>query len=205
MRKLIPLFALLTACSQSGDSKQASNDGASAPADPPQVDAVAPPPAGAAPVASADRECVFQFSEHPTCTYAAGASSIQLTLAASRIADNEIELTRAEVSIDGKQHELQLSADTSMIEGTAGSVLFDDIDFDGTADLAISTSFGTANQYLDYWIYDPAARQYIAVGNFPRLKPDPAAKTLEADVRVNAATHETQMYVVVGHKLELKQ
>jgi hypothetical protein len=72
-------------------------------------------------------------------------------------------------------------------------------------DLAVSTSFGTANQYLDYWIYDPAAKEYASVGNFPRLVPDPATKTLKADVRMNAASHATQVYAVAGNKLELKQ
>lgn len=193
---------LLAACTDSTGSKQAGNDGTVAPAAPANpVNA-----AGTATVANAaNTECVFEFSAAPACSYVEGPLSIQLSLAATRIADNEIELTQADVALEGKRHQLKLSADTSMTEGNKGSVLFDDISFDGMPDLAVSTSFGTANQYLDYWIYDPVAKEYASVGNFPRLVPDPTTKTLKADVRMNAASHETQVYGVVGNRLELKK
>ena len=202
MRQLAPLFLLLAACTDSTGGKQAANDGTTS------ADTAPAAPAGVAgtPAASAaDTECVFEFSATPTCSYVEGSLSIQLTLVTRKIADNEIELPEAMVALEGKQHRLSLSADTSMTDGNKGSVLFDDISFDGMPDLAVSTSFGTANQYLDYWIYDPAAKEYVFVGNFPRLVPDPATKTLQADVRMNAASYETQVYAVVGNKLELKK
>lgn len=204
MRKLAPFFLLLAACTDSTGSKQAGNNStAAATADTAPAASAAALDATAA--SAADTECVFEFSATPTCSYIEGSLSIQLTLVTTKIADNEIELSQANVAIEGKQHELRLSADTSMTEGNKGSVLFDDISFDGMPDLAVSTSFGTANQYLDYWIYDPAAKEYASVGNFPRLVPDAATKTLKADVRMNAASHETQVYAVVGNKLELKK
>lgn len=203
MRKLAPLFLLLAACTDSTGGKQAGNDSTAATADTASLSSASA--AGAAAAASAtDPECVFEFGATPVCSYVAGPLTIQLTLATTKIAGNEIELTQANVALEGKQHELKLSDDTSMTEGSKGSVLFGDINFDGVPDLAVSTSFGTANQYLDYWIYDPAAKEYAFVGNFPRLVADLATRTLKADVRINAASHETQVYEVAGNKLELK-
>jgi hypothetical protein len=201
MRKLAPFLLLLAACTDSTGSKQPGNDSTAADTAP----AASAGAMDAAAANAADAECVFEFSAAPTCSYAEGPLSIEVTLVTTKIADNEIELPQANVVIEGKQHELKLSADTSMTEGSRGSVLFDDISFDGTPDLAVATSFGTANQYLDYWIYDPAAKEYASVGNFPRLVPDPATKTLTADVRMNAASRETHVYAVVGNKLELKK
>jgi hypothetical protein len=69
-----------------------------------------------------------------------------------------------------------------MIEGDVGKIVLEDISFDGVPDLAIAATFGRANQSLDYWIYDPSAKQYVVAGNLPRLTPGPKDKTLTVTV-----------------------
>lgn len=51
-----------------------------------------------------------------------------------------------------------------------------------------------ANQYLDYWTYDPKNAKYHSLGDFPRLNASPADNTLTANVRLNAAAYQTQKY-----------
>jgi hypothetical protein len=102
---------------------------------------------------STSLECSFS-GEKPACAYSANGQVVNVSIVTKKVADNEIELTAAVVSVNGKEQILQLTEDTSMIDGSIGIVTFDDINFDGVPDLGISTSFGTANSYLDYWICD---------------------------------------------------
>lgn len=88
-----------------------------------------------------------------------------------------------------------------MNTGDIGIVSFADINFDNVPDIAISTSFGVANQYFDYWTYNPKSGKYTSVGNHPRLNPNPADKTLTANVKLNAAAYQSQKYVWDRDKL----
>ena len=95
-------------------------------------------------------ECDFGYSNMPSCMF----DGYKVAIQRSRLAVDEIQLKAVLVSYRGKQQRLELSPDTSMLDDDKGVVLFDDINFDGIPDLAISTSFGLANQYMDYWIFD---------------------------------------------------
>lgn len=139
-------------------------------------------------------ECTFELSAQPVCSFKKGKHAFEVALATKRLADTEVALTRAKVVADDKQHVLSLSPDVSMTTGDIGIVSFADINFDNVPDLAISTSFGVANQYFDYWTYDPKNAKYHSLGNYPRLNANPADKTLTASVKLNAAHYETRKY-----------
>ena len=156
---------------------------------------------GAEPLNAQKTECVFKFNANPVCIYKTGKYTITVSLVTKPIAENEIELTQITIDVDGKKYTHNLSPDTSMTDSDTGIVIFEDINFDGMPDLAISTSFGVANQYFDYWIYDKQSSAYFAVGNFPKLKLDPLRKTLTASVKINAAAYETQIFSWQGKKL----
>lgn len=145
----------------------------------------------AAPV---DVECTFEFSAQPVCSFKKSKHAFKVALTTKRLADTEVALTHAKVVTDDKQHVLSLSPDVSMTPGDIGIVSFADINFDDVPDLAISTSFGVANQYFDYWTYDAKSAKYRFLGNYPRLNPIPADKALTATVKLNAAGYETQKY-----------
>ena len=139
-------------------------------------------------------ECVFQFSAEPVCSYRSGKHDVVVKLQTKKLAEDELVLVRAHVVYNGRSHVLPLSPEVSMVAGNVGVVSFADINFDNVPDLAVSTSFGIANQYFDYWTYDPIGNSYITTGNYPKLAPRRADKTLSATVKLDAANHEQQTY-----------
>jgi hypothetical protein len=160
---------------------------------------------GVVPLTNADTECLFKFNAKPVCTYQYNKHTISILLVTKPIAENEIELTQVTIDADGKKTTHNLSPETSMIDGDTGIVMFDDINFDGIPDLAVSTSFGVANQYFDYWVRDTSSDEYKSVGNLPKLTINKVNKTLEATVKLNAANYEKQIYSWQGSKLVRKK
>ncbi len=59
----------------------------------------------------------------------------------------------------------------------------------------MTTSFGLANLYMDYWVFDPVNKQYAYIGNLCELKINSKDKTLSNVVKVNAAEYENNIYV----------
>lgn len=151
------------------------------------------------------KECLFKFNAKPVCTYQHDKHKISVSFVVKPIADNEIELTRITIEMDGKKATHNLSPDTSMIDGDTGIVIFDDINFDGVPDLAVSTNFGVANQYFDYWVRDASSGEYKSVGNLSKLTINTVNKTLETTVKLNAANYEKQIYSWQGSKLVRKK
>lgn len=156
---------------------------------------------GAQPVNQGDVECTFQFSAEPVCSYKSGNHLVKVSLVTKKLADDELVLTQAKVTSQGKQQVLSMSPDVSMMAGDIGIASFVDINFDNVPDIAISTSFGMANQYFDYWTYDPKTKQHVSVGNYPKLNPNPVDKTLTATIKLDAATYQQQKYSWDGGKL----
>lgn len=161
--------------------------------------------AGVEPFKNMDTECIFKFDAKPACTYKMDKYAITVSVVTKSIAENEIELTQASISYDGKKQILDISPDVSMMDGATGIVQFDDINFDGMPDLAISTSFGVANQYFDYWVHDREGDEYKFVGNFPKFTINKINKMLEATVKLNATSYEKQIYRWQGIKLIRKK
>lgn len=174
MRKLLFAILSIAGCSQPASSQTAKD---------PEV------------------ECTFQVSAEPACLYKTSAHSVKVLLTIKRLAEDEIALINANVIFDGKPHTLSISPDVTMIKGDIGIVNFADINFDKIPDIAVSTSFGVANQYYDYWTYDPDSKSYHSIGNYPKLSINPTDRTLSATVKQNAAVYQTQKYFWNGRKL----
>ena len=60
--------------------------------------------------------------------------------------------------------------------------------------MALTTSFGTANLYLDYWLFDSSTKKFIFVGNFSQFKIDKKNKTLTSIEKQNAARYVTKVF-----------
>ncbi|MBU6950695.1 hypothetical protein [Hahella sp. HN01] len=85
--------------------------------------------------------------------------------------------------------------------GDRGYISFEDINFDNHADIAVTTSLGAANLYLDYWVYSEEQKRYVKVGNYPVFKLQPDTQTLTTEVRLNAAQYDRKAYQWRGLEL----
>ncbi len=143
-----------------------------------------------APEQALQNECVYHFALDKICNMGTHSVSINYTA----LSDDERLLTSAEVATPTKRHRLPISDDTSLLDGDTGLIKTEDINFDGHPDLAISTSFGTANLYFDYWVYDPDTGGFISVGNYSQLTIHKENKTLSTTEKSNAVTYKTTTY-----------
>ncbi len=48
-------------------------------------------------------------------------------------------------------------------------IIAEDINNDGYNDLALTTSYGITNKYIDYWIFDNKNNKFSFIGNYPIL------------------------------------
>ena len=99
---------------------------------------------------------------------------------------------------------MNISKDTSILDGDKGYISFADINFDSIPDISITTSFGLANLYMDYWVYDSANKIYSYVGNFSSFKINNKNKTLSNVVKSSAAEYINTTYTWNGFKLKKK-
>lgn len=100
-------------------------------------------------------ECQFSFQSITECPYKTPEYAVVVNIESEKIANDEKSIKKINVSINGSQQTLMVSQDTSILDGDIGYISFADINFDNVPDLALTTSFGTPNLYLDYWIFDP--------------------------------------------------
>ncbi len=134
--------------------------------------------------------CDITFNMAGPCQY----KQITVNMNVEKRASDEIALVALNVVNQGKVHLLKITKDVSMLDGDKGYISFSDINFDGSPDLAITTSFGLANLYLDYWVYDTDNKKYSYIGNFSVFKFDFKNKVLSNTVKVNAAKYENTTY-----------
>lgn len=144
--------------------------------------------------------CEFDFHKLSQCRH----GDYQVSIQTSPLADDEIQLKTLLLNYKGKQYSLEITADTSLLDGDRGIIAFDDINFDGIADIAISTSFGLANQYMDYWVYDAAKKRFNKIGNHAHFSLNPADKTLSNTVKIDAANYQKNIYSWQDGKLVKK-
>jgi hypothetical protein len=80
-----------------------------------------------------------------------------------------------------------------------------DINFDGRADLLLSTRRGTSNVYADYWLFVPSSGEFEYLGDYPTFHVDPKSHTLSAYESGGAAglIYESNQYRFIGGKLTI--
>ncbi len=145
--------------------------------------------------------CDIFFKDLGPCVYKA----ITVNIEVKKIANDEKLLKTLAVVNEGKTYSLQIVSGTSMLDGDRGYVSFADINFDGYPDIAITTSFGLANLYLDYWVYDLHSHKYKYIGNHAEFELNTKLKTLSNVIKVNAAKYENNTYFWKGYNLIKKE
>lgn len=146
-------------------------------------------------------ECEFLFHELDSCGYQSKDTEVKVQIKTTVIEEDELGLMALSVENNRKKFALNVSPDTTLIDGEIGVISFADINFDNTADLAITTSFGVANLYFDYWVYQPEKVGYVYIGNLPKLMLDPATKTVSTKIKLNAASYEENIFIWNGDVL----
>lgn len=144
-----------------------------------------------------DADCLFDLSTKALCVY----GEYQVSVKSKPFEADFVQLASLEVYYKGKKYWLKIVPDTLLTQGDKGIISFDDINFDGVADIAVSTSFSITNQYMDYWLSEPEQKGFIYVGNFCRFKLDPAKKILRNKIQLNAAEYVDNVYTWQGKKL----
>lgn len=139
--------------------------------------------------------CLFSFEGIEDCNPVIGGESVGLELKMGKPENDERALKAINVSISGASQQLPISEGVTVIDGDKGYVLFQDINFDGYRDLAITTSFGVANLYFDYWVYDTEEGEFRYVGNFPKLELSEERRVLTSRVKVNAESYEEKIWI----------
>jgi|GEM_PF-963501 len=153
---------------------------------------------------AAQTECEFSFKEIKTCTYNTSAYDIKVSIESEIVAEDEKTIIKIITNVNDVEQILPVSADTSILDGDLGYISFADINFDKVLDLALTTSSGTPNLYLDYWIYDVKQKKYISVGNYPKFTINENKKTLSATIKSNAETYQNIEWHWNNNKLEKK-
>lgn len=141
-----------------------------------------------------DIDCDIYFDRLNNCSYKNADYHVTVKVISESLAEDEKLLKTLLVTTDKKEHTLSITPDTAILDGDTGYISFTDINFDGISDLAITTSFGTPNLYLDYWVFNPKNSSYIFVGNFPKFILNKKDKTLSATVKNSAENYETKKW-----------
>jgi len=135
-------------------------------------------------------ECEFSFKELNTCNFKTSTYEVKATIESEIVAEDEKIIKKIITELNDVEQILPVSPDTSLLDGDIGYISFADINFDKVPDLAITTSFGTPNLYLDYWVYDTKQKKYISVGNYPKFTINEQKKILSAKIKSDAATYQ---------------
>jgi len=135
-------------------------------------------------------ECDFEFASAVPCSY----NSIKAKLNVKHTDEDEVLLTSITVTQNNIVQKLKFSDDFTFLKGETGYILFSDINFDGKTDIAITTSFGTPNLYLSYWIFNSDSKRYKFIGNFSKFSIDDKLKTLSNSEKINAAKYRNNHY-----------
>jgi hypothetical protein len=141
--------------------------------------------------------CLFDFGSQPICVH----GNMKIAVKTAKIASDEIRLVSLEVERSGKIQSLPISEDTTLLRGDQGFIAFEDINFDKIPDISISTSFGVANQYFDYWVFDPGKKKFSFIGNHCKFSIDSESRTLSNTIKINSATYVKNKYFWNGLKL----
>ncbi len=148
--------------------------------------------------------CEFSFEKLDPCSYQINSKPITVTIKSTNIADDEKLITQLVTNVNENSQTLTVIENTSLLEGDIGYISFSDINFDDVPDLAITTSFGTPNLYLDYWVFDSATKQYVYVGNYSEFTLDKKNQTVTTTVKDGADSYTTTKWYWKGTELKQK-
>ena len=135
--------------------------------------------------------CDIYFQITKPCKY----KKLVADLVVEDIASDEKSLKKLNIDYKGEKYKLIISDDVSMLKGDKGYISFEDINFDGVADIALTTSFGLANLYLDYWVYNTDLNKYIYIGNHAKFDINYKNHSLSNTVKVSAAKYDKKTYI----------
>lgn len=135
-------------------------------------------------------EYEFSFSIINECAYEIHEYDLMVKIESEKVADDEKTIKGININVNNIQQALSVSPDTSILNGDNGYISFADINFDKIPDVALTTSFGTPNLYLDYWVFDVKQKKYTYVGNYPKFTLDENKKTLSAKNKNSAESYE---------------
>lgn len=144
--------------------------------------------------------CELFFKSTGPCVY----GDVKVNLDVKKVAADEKLLQRLNIEKQGKMFSMNISKDTSILDGDKGYISFADINFDSIPDISITTSFGLANLYMDYWVYDSVNKKYSYVGNFAAFKINNKNRTLSNVVKSSAVDYINTTYIWNGFKLYKK-
>lgn len=140
------------------------------------------------------KDCYFNSDLSTPCTFSLFNKPASIQIQGVKQSNEEVLLKTVLIQINETKQELSLSEATIMFTGDTGYMIFDDINFDGFPDLGISTSFGIANHYFDYWVFNVEEKKFNKIGNYPRFTLHPEQKTLSYSVKINAAEYQEKSY-----------
>lgn len=141
--------------------------------------------------------CNISFTSLGPCSF----KGVRVEVIAEQLAEDEKEISELKIQQQGRVLSVKPIETISLLNGDKGFVDFSDISFDGVPDLAITSSFGVANLYLEYWVFDTSSGQYRYIGNYAVFDIDEKNKTLKNQVKVNAATYESSVFNWKGQQL----
>lgn len=144
---------------------------------------------------SLEKHCALTYSGLEDCRTTIDRQAVSIEAVLGEPDSGERALIALSVTVNDEVQDLPVANGITLFEGDRGYVLLQDIDFDGHYDIGVTTSFGVANLYLDYWVYDASEQNFRYVGNFPQLTPKPDEQVLTSTTRVDAASYEHLTWV----------
>lgn len=151
-----------------------------------------------------EKECEISFGKFDQCSFKTPSYEISVDVITEDVAEDEKLISAVVIKNNSTEQTLPVTEATSMLDGDIGYISFSDINFDSVPDLAIPTSFGTPNLYLDYWVYDSQKQGYEYVGNFPQFSIDKTKKIITTRVKESAADYQVAEWHWKEGKLERK-
>lgn len=144
--------------------------------------------------------CDFLFKTRGFCKF----KGLTVNINTKSLSADEKILQNLNIVSQENNFILNLTKDVTMLDGDKGYISFADINFDSIPDISITTSFGLANLYMDYWVYDSVNKAYSYIGNFSSFKINNKSKMLSNVVKSSAAGYINTTYIWNGLKLKKK-
>lgn len=134
--------------------------------------------------------CLVSYSILDDCRF----NNMHVAIITKQLSANNKQLLELRVRDGNKTYMLPVSKNTKIGKGGRGYILFEDINFDKIADIALTTSFSTTDQHLDYWVYNSGTAKYDYIGNYPDFTIDKKYKWLINIVRIGPDKYTTHIY-----------